>query len=54
MNAPPSPTSNVTVIGGGIVGLSPIEKESTIAPHQTGYNSGVIQLRPHHSRKSFF
>jgi L-2-hydroxyglutarate oxidase len=49
--------SNVIVIGGGILGLSTaltilqsrptirltlIEKERTLAPHQTGHNSGVI------------
>ena len=57
MNKPFSAKSNVIVIGGGILGLSAalhilqsrpstrltlIEKESTLASHQTGHNSGVI------------
>lgn len=53
----PSPTSPLTLIGGGIVGLATawamnrrhpdlplrlLEKEESLAPHQTGHNSGVI------------
>ncbi len=57
LNKPFSSKRNVIVIGGGILGLSTalnilqsrpsarltlIEKESILAPHQTGHNSGVI------------
>ncbi len=57
LGKPLSSKSNVIVIGGGILGLSTaltllqsrpslrltlIEKESTLAQHQTGHNSGVI------------
>ena len=50
---------DVIIVGGGIVGLSTtyqllnknpnlkviiLEKDSYIAGHQTGYNSGVIQV----------
>ena len=51
---------SVVVVGGGIIGLASalklkeanpklkiaiLEKESDIATHQTGHNSGVIQFR---------
>ena len=51
------PTSDVVVVGGGIVGIATalsllerqpglglivLEKESRVAEHQTGRNSGVI------------
>jgi L-2-hydroxyglutarate oxidase len=51
------PTSDLIIVGGGIVGLATayqfqrrfpgrscriVEKESVIAAHQTGHNSGVL------------
>jgi (S)-2-hydroxyglutarate dehydrogenase len=54
-------TTSVTIIGGGILGLSLahelsstgfsvtlLEKESTWAAHQTGHNSGVIHAGPYY------
>lgn len=57
LNLPTQNTADFAIIGGGIVGLSAamalgkrypnarifvLEKESEVAPHQTGHNSGVI------------
>lgn len=56
MSVPPSPHHDVVVVGGGIVGfavvralldaghtsVAVVERESSVATHQTGRNSGVI------------